>query len=82
MFRMTDEKNGDDKIFYVPAGDPRLEGPRDLDDVPGFYWLEIRGRSRGLPAAAARAGNGLGPRDQKPVTIGSLELEGLDRVIM
>ena len=34
MFRMTDEKNGDDKIFYVPAGGPRLEQPRDLDQKP------------------------------------------------
>jgi inorganic pyrophosphatase len=41
MFRMTDEKGGDDKILCVPAGDPRQERLRDLDDVPGFDRLEI-----------------------------------------
>jgi inorganic pyrophosphatase len=41
MFRMTDEKGGDDKIICVPAGDPRLEHLRELDDVPEFYRLEI-----------------------------------------
>ena len=30
MFRMTDEKGGDDKILCVPAGDPRQEHLRDL----------------------------------------------------
>src|SRR6266480_3738247 len=41
MFRMTDEKGGDDKIICVPAGDPRQENLRELDDVPEFYRLEI-----------------------------------------
>jgi inorganic pyrophosphatase len=41
MFRMTDEKGGDDKIICVPAGDPRQEHLRELDDVPEFYRLEI-----------------------------------------
>jgi inorganic pyrophosphatase len=41
MFRMTDEKGGDDKIICVPAGDPRLEHLRDLDDLPHFDRLEI-----------------------------------------
>jgi inorganic pyrophosphatase len=41
MFRVTDEKGGDDKILCVPAGDPRQEHLRDLDDVPEFYRLEI-----------------------------------------
>src|ERR1700748_2700912 len=41
MFRMTDEKGGDDKIICVPAGDPRLEHLRELDDVPEFYRLAI-----------------------------------------
>ena len=27
MFRMTDEKGGDDKVICVPAGDPRQETP-------------------------------------------------------
>ena len=30
MFRMTDEKGGDDKIICVPAGDPRQENLREL----------------------------------------------------
>jgi len=38
---MTDEKGGDDKIICVPAGDPRQENLRELDDVPEFYRLEI-----------------------------------------
>src|SRR6476660_1697557 len=41
MFRMTDEKGGDDKIICVPAGDPRQENLRELEDVPEFYRLEI-----------------------------------------
>ena len=41
MFRMTDEMGGDDKILCVPAGDPRLEYLRELDDVPEYYRLEI-----------------------------------------
>jgi inorganic pyrophosphatase len=41
MFRMTDEKGGDDKILCVPAGDPRQEHLRELEDVPEFYRLEI-----------------------------------------
>ncbi len=41
MFRMTDEKGGDDKIICVPAGDPRQEHLRDLDDLPGFDRMEI-----------------------------------------
>ena len=30
MFRMTDEKGGDDKVLCVPASDPRQEHLRDL----------------------------------------------------
>jgi inorganic pyrophosphatase len=41
MFRMTDEKGGDDKLICVPAGDPRQEHLRDLDDVPLFDRMEI-----------------------------------------
>src|ERR1700741_2941656 len=39
MFRMTDEKGGDDKIICVPAGDPRQENLRELEDVPEVYRL-------------------------------------------
>src|SRR6266566_3215797 len=41
MFRMTDERGGDDKILCVPAGDPRQENLRDLHDLPEFDRLEI-----------------------------------------
>ena len=41
MFRMTDEKGGDDKIICVPTGDPRQEHLQELEDVPEFYRLEI-----------------------------------------
>jgi inorganic pyrophosphatase len=41
MFRMTDEKGGDDKILCVPARDPRQEHLRDLRDLPEFDRLEI-----------------------------------------
>jgi inorganic pyrophosphatase len=30
MFRMTDEKGGDDKVLCVPAVDPRTEHLRDI----------------------------------------------------
>jgi inorganic pyrophosphatase len=41
MFRMTDEKGGDDKVLCVPAGDPRQANLRDLPDLPEFDRLEI-----------------------------------------
>ena len=41
MFRMTDEKGGDDKVLCVPATDPRQEHLRDLHHLPEFERLEI-----------------------------------------
>ena len=41
MFRMTDEKGGDDKILCVPATDPRQEHLRDLHHVSRFDRQEI-----------------------------------------
>jgi inorganic pyrophosphatase len=41
MFRMTDEKGGDDKILCVPAGDPRMDHLRDIEDVPVYVRMEI-----------------------------------------
>jgi inorganic pyrophosphatase len=35
------EKGGDDKVICVPAGDPRQENLRELEDIPEFYRLEI-----------------------------------------
>jgi len=42
MFRMTDEKGGDDKVLAVPAKDPRLEHLRDIHHLPEFDRLEIQ----------------------------------------
>ena len=42
MFRMRDEAGGDDKIMCIPAGDPRLDHMRDLEDLNEFYRLEIQ----------------------------------------
>ncbi|WP_374024119.1 inorganic diphosphatase [Mycobacterium sp. HNNTM2301] len=36
MFRMTDEKGGDDKVLCVPAGDHRWDHVQDIADVPEF----------------------------------------------
>jgi len=41
MFRMTDEKGGDDKVLCLPV-DPRNEAIQDIDDVPSFDRLEIQ----------------------------------------
>ena len=41
MFRMTDEKGGDNKVLCVPATDPRQEHLRDLHHLPEFDRLEI-----------------------------------------
>jgi inorganic pyrophosphatase len=42
MFRMSDEKGGDDKILCVPAHDPRMTKFQDLSDVEQFELLEIQ----------------------------------------
>jgi inorganic pyrophosphatase len=42
MFKMTDEKGGDDKVLAVPAKDPRLEHLRDIHHLPEFDRLEIQ----------------------------------------
>jgi hypothetical protein len=75
MFRMTDEKGGDDKFLCVPAGDPGQEHQRDLHDVPEFERLEIehfliykelepgqerRGRVLGRPRRRRGGGGGGG----------------------
>ena len=41
MFRMTDEKGGDDKVLCVPAGDVRQEHLRDLHHLSQFDRMEI-----------------------------------------
>ena len=42
MFRMTDEKGGDDKVLTVPATDPRMAHFKDIHDVSEFDRLEIQ----------------------------------------
>jgi inorganic pyrophosphatase len=42
MFRMTDEKGGDDKVLCVPATDPRMAHLTDINDVSEFDRLEIQ----------------------------------------
>jgi inorganic pyrophosphatase len=42
MFRMTDEKGGDDKVLTVPATDPRMAHLQDINDVSEFDRLEIQ----------------------------------------
>jgi inorganic pyrophosphatase len=42
MFRMSDEKGGDDKILCVPAHDPRMTKYQELSDVEQFELLEIQ----------------------------------------
>ena len=42
MFRMTDEKGGDDKVLCVPAHDPRQEHLRDIHHLSDYYRLEIQ----------------------------------------
>ena len=42
MYRMRDEKGGDDKILCVPSTDPRMAHLRDIADVAEFDRLEIQ----------------------------------------
>ena len=42
MFRMQDEKGGDDKVLCVPATDPRMAHYVDINDVEEFDLLEIQ----------------------------------------
>ncbi len=42
MFRMTDEKGGDDKVLCVPSSDPRQRHLREIEDVPPWDRLEIQ----------------------------------------
>jgi len=42
MFRMKDEKGGDDKVLCVPSEDPRQEHLRDIHHLPEFDRMEIQ----------------------------------------
>jgi inorganic pyrophosphatase len=41
VFHMTDEKGPDEKVLYVPLGDPSFERIRDIDDVNAELRDEI-----------------------------------------
>ncbi|MBP3222302.1 MAG: inorganic diphosphatase [Actinomycetaceae bacterium] len=41
LFRMTDEKGGDDKVLCVPV-DPRTQWRQDISDVSQFHLDEIK----------------------------------------
>ena len=42
MFRMTDEKGGDDKVLCVPADDPRQAHLQDIHNLAQFDLAEIQ----------------------------------------
>ncbi|MBC3760458.1 inorganic diphosphatase [Quadrisphaera sp. RL12-1S] len=42
MFHMRDEAGGDDKVMCIPAGDPRMDHLKDLQDIGEFHRLEIQ----------------------------------------
>ncbi|HKB30436.1 MAG TPA: inorganic diphosphatase [Streptosporangiaceae bacterium] len=42
MYRMRDEKGGDDKVLCVPARDPRVGHVQDIYDVSEFDRMEIQ----------------------------------------
>lgn len=42
MYRMRDEKGGDDKVLCVAATDPRQEHLRDIHHLPEYERLEIQ----------------------------------------
>jgi inorganic pyrophosphatase len=42
MFRMTDEKGGDDKVLCVPASDPRWDHIQDIADLREYDLSEIQ----------------------------------------
>lgn len=42
MFRMVDEKGGDDKVLCVPAGDHRWDHIQDIGDVAAFELEAIK----------------------------------------
>lgn len=42
MYKMTDEAGGDDKVLCVPAGDPRWDAVKDVQDVPEFELAAIK----------------------------------------
>ena len=71
MFRMRDEKGGDDKVLCVPASDQRASWRTEIDDVSEFHRLEtpalLRGRTRtSSPASPSRAPTGWAAKRPRP----------------
>ena len=69
MFRMTDEKGGDDKVICVPAGDPRQEHLRELEDMPEVLPAgdpPLLHRLQGARAGQERRGTRRGPTASPP----------------
>ncbi|MDR0416517.1 MAG: inorganic diphosphatase [Propionibacteriaceae bacterium] len=42
MFRMTDEKGGDDKVIAIPTADSRQDHMKEITDIPDYQLLEIQ----------------------------------------
>jgi inorganic pyrophosphatase len=42
MFRMRDERGGDDKVICVPSADHRQANLQDVHDIPEYQLLEIQ----------------------------------------
>ncbi len=42
MFCMHDENGEDNKIICVPAGDPRWDAVREIDDIADYHRLELQ----------------------------------------
>ncbi|MBJ8345993.1 inorganic diphosphatase [Antrihabitans sp. YC2-6] len=42
MYKMVDEKGGDDKVLAVPAGDYRWDHIQELEDVPAHELAAIK----------------------------------------
>ena len=42
MITMTDRQENDEKILAIPFSDPQMNGYRDIGDLPGHIFAEIR----------------------------------------
>ena len=77
MFRMTDEKGGDDKVLTVPATDPRMAHFQDINDVSEFDRLEIQHFFETYkdlePGKSVEGANWVGREEAEAEIIASLE---------
>jgi inorganic pyrophosphatase len=42
MFRMTDERGGDDKVITIPTADTRQDHLKEITDIPDYQLMEIQ----------------------------------------